>query len=49
LRTYRTLASRVGDGPEYVLTLAALVALAWAAARTVAVRRARGPARYTAD
>lgn len=41
LRTYRTLASRVGDWPEYVLTLAALVALAWALAVTVAGRRAR--------
>jgi apolipoprotein N-acyltransferase len=41
LRTYRTLASRVGDWPEYVLTLAALAALAWALAVTVAGRRAR--------
>jgi len=40
LRTYRTLASRIGDWPEYVLTLAALLALAWAVVRTVAARRA---------
>jgi apolipoprotein N-acyltransferase len=39
LRTYRTLASRIGDWPEYVLTLAALLALAWAVVRTVAARR----------
>ena len=41
LRTYRTLASRVCDWPEYVLTLAALLALAWAILRTVAARRAQ--------
>jgi apolipoprotein N-acyltransferase len=39
LRTYQTLASRIGDWPEYVLTLAALLALAWAVVRTVAARR----------
>jgi apolipoprotein N-acyltransferase len=41
LRTYRTLASRIGDGPEYVLTLMALAALAWALFRTLAARRGR--------
>ncbi len=48
LRTYRTLASRIGDWPEYALTLLALIALGLGVARAVAVRRSGRPAHQTA-
>jgi apolipoprotein N-acyltransferase len=41
LRTTRTLADRVGGWPEYLLTLAALAALAWAMVSTATAARAR--------
>jgi apolipoprotein N-acyltransferase len=41
LRTTRTLADRVGGWPEYLLTLAALAALAWATVSTATAARAR--------
>jgi apolipoprotein N-acyltransferase len=45
LRTTRTLADRVGAWPEYLLTLAALAALAWAAGSTAAGSTAAARAR----
>jgi apolipoprotein N-acyltransferase len=41
LRTARTLASRVGDGPELVLTGLTIAALGWALPLEVAARRRR--------
>jgi apolipoprotein N-acyltransferase len=41
LRTTRTLADRAGGWPEYLLTLAALAALAWATVAAASAARAR--------